>query len=242
MDSLANIGVLKLVVAAIIGYVVKMILDWALKTFVSPRPTKKFRFDKIPCETKVDILEKIKNLAIAENKNSAESKPSIAVQMKFLYEQMGIYLPVWHCHQLISCMAQENIGSRDIRLNGFLKNPFIGRCLTGEFYVDKKTVSWFYASIILFSIFSIAALAYTGLSTLHALLQTKQEAQFFIFLIIYVVSIFFVFAFSINEIEDIWQGVKFGNIFECWIQDKSPLVDIDTPAITPPALKLHHEE
>jgi hypothetical protein len=46
--------------------------------------------------------------------------------MKFLYEQIGITLPVWHAHQLIACIADKNIGSYDVRLMSFLKtHPFI---------------------------------------------------------------------------------------------------------------------
>ncbi|ATF94579.1 Uncharacterised protein [Cedecea neteri] len=242
MDLLANISVLKLVATAIIGYVVKMVLDWAIKIFVSPRPTRKYRFDKISCETKVDILDKIKALVMAESDSPDASKSAIRIQIKFLYEQMGIYLPVWHCHQLIACMAQENIGSQDVWLNGFLKNPVIGRCPVEGFYINKKAVKWSYVAIALFSMISISVLVYAGLSTLQALLHTKQEFQFFMFLLIYSVAITFFIGLSVNEVENIWLGVKFGKIFERWVRDTITSSEPGVSTVITPPLKLHHEE
>lgn len=144
MGAINEIDIAKLVLLPAILYVAKKIIDWAGKVMSSPPAKRKIRFEKVPIETKIEVLNKIAEIANAEIPDTKLSRTHQTVQMKFLYEQIGITLPVWHAHQLIAFIADKNIGSYDVRLMSFLKNPSFYRCEENHFSVDAKKIKNFH--------------------------------------------------------------------------------------------------
>lgn len=140
MGAINEIDIAKLVLLPAILYVAKKIIDWAGKVMSSPPAKRKIRFEKVPIETKIEVLNKIAEIASAEIPDTKLSRTHQTVQMKFLYEQIGITLPVWHAHQLIAFIADKNIGSYDVRLMSFLKNPSLYRCEENHFSVDAEKI------------------------------------------------------------------------------------------------------
>lgn len=144
MGAINEIDIAKLVLLPAVLYVAKKIIDWAGKVISSPPAKRKIRFEKVPLETKIEVLNKIAEIANADIPDTKLSRTHQTVQMKFLYEQIGITLPVWHAHQLIAFIADKNIGSYDVRLMSFLKNPSFYRCEENHFSVDAKKIKNFH--------------------------------------------------------------------------------------------------
>lgn len=156
MSSISGIDIVTGLLIPVVLYLIKKVIDWTGKVVGNPRPKRKYQFDKIPADKKVEIFSKIDAL------KEKTTTPHVLVQMKLLYEQLGMYLPVWHCHQLVSCMAAENISSLDVRLRGFLKNTIIGHYPEKGFSVNTKVVRRSYVIITLFGVFAVAMFIYAG--------------------------------------------------------------------------------
>lgn len=215
--SLASEGdIIKGLIIPVALYLIKKIIDWAGKIFGPPQPKRKYQFDKIPADKKVEFLSQIDAL------KEKVSTPHTLVQMKLLYEQLGIYLPVWHCHQLVSFMAYENISSLDVRLRGFLKNTTIGNYPKKGFSVNNKVVRRSYSISILFGLFSVAIFVYAGWDSISSFWESKEIGLFLLFLIIYASAIIAVVGYIISQTEDIYLGSKFGYIFEAWLSNNPP--------------------
>lgn len=229
MSSVYEINIVTGLLIPIAIYLIKKTIDWTEKSFSNPRPKRKYQFDKIPTDKKVEILAKIDAL-----KEKALT-PNVLVQTKLLYEQLGIYLPVWHCHQLVSFIASENISSLDVRLRGFLKNAIIGLYLEKRFSVNAEAVRRSYIISIIFGIFATATFAYAGWDAISAFWKSKETGLFVLFLLIYASAIITVIIYVISQIEDIYLGSKFGRLFETWLRNNPPCNDTtsDTSAATP---------
>ncbi|HDS7112415.1 TPA: hypothetical protein QH394_000010 [Klebsiella aerogenes] len=229
MSSLSDTNIVTGLLIPVVLYLIKKIIDWSGKIFGNPRPKRKHQFDKIPADKKVDILAKIDEL-----KGKALT-PYVLVQIKLLHEQIGIYLPVWHCHQFISFMASENISSLDVRLRGFLKNTIIGTYPEKGFSVNPKAVRRSYIINIFFGIFAVATFIYAGWDAISTFWKSKETGFFILFLLIYTSAIIGVIGYVISQIEDIYLGTKLGYIFETWLRDNLPCNDAvpDTSVAVP---------
>ncbi|MGJ3448939.1 hypothetical protein [Enterobacter sp. PTB] len=209
-----NSDILNIIVLPIILYLLKKIIDGIPKIIIGSQQTKQQRFNKIPIDQKVKIIEEIDIL-----KGKALT-PHTLIQMRFLYEQMGVYLPVWHSHKLISFLASEEIGSLDVRLNVFLKRTFITRCATGCFSINKKS---FWLTLLIYFSFgscSAAAFIYYGYFILHYFLQNEKNTLFNVFFCGDFISVCVIVAYVTSQIGELWQGMRFGRRFEDWLQDE----------------------
>lgn len=66
MGAINEIDIAKLVLLPAILYVAKKIIDWARKVMSSPPAKRKIRFEKVSIETKIEVLNKIAEIANAE--------------------------------------------------------------------------------------------------------------------------------------------------------------------------------
>ncbi|STR48970.1 Uncharacterised protein [Klebsiella oxytoca] len=167
MGAINEIDIAKLVLLPAVLYVAKKMIDWAGKVMSSPQTKRKIRFEKVPIETKIEVLNKIAEIANADIPDTKLSRTHQTVQIKFLYEQIGITLPVWHAHQLIAFIADKNIGSYDVRLISFLKNPSLYRCEENHFSVDAKKIKTFHLVSGGFWLFSIVIFACAWWTTIQ---------------------------------------------------------------------------
>ncbi|MDM6926898.1 hypothetical protein QUG91_29060, partial [Klebsiella michiganensis] len=181
-------------------YVAKKIIDWAGKVISSPPAKRKIRFEKVPIETKIEVLNKIAEIANAEIPDTKLSRTHQTVQMKFLYEQIGITLPVWHAHQLIAFIADKNIGSYDVRLMSFLKNPSLYRCEENHFSVDAKKIKNFHIVSGVFWLFSIVIFACAWWTTIQSLLASGGVNSVIAFSLFYFISAIVVTGFILSQV------------------------------------------
>ncbi len=195
MNPVNEIDIAKLVLLPAVLYVAKKIIDWAGKMMSSPPAKRKIRFEKVPIETKIEVLNKI-----AEIPDTKLSRTHQTVQMKFLYEQIGITLPVWHAHQLIAFIADKNIGSYDVRLMSFLKNPSLYRCEENHFSVDAKKIKNFHIVSGVFWLFSIVIFACAWWTTIQSLLASGGVNSAIAFSLFYFISAIVVTGFILSQV------------------------------------------
>lgn len=227
MGAINEIDIAKLVLLPAILYVAKKMIDWAGKVMSSPQTKRKIRFEKVPIETKIEVLNKI-----AEIPDTKLSRTHQTVQMKFLYEQLGITLPVWHAHQLIAFIADKNIGSYDVRLMSFLKNPSLYRCEENHFSVDAKRIKNFHLVSGVFWLFSIVIFAYAWWTTIQSLLASGGVNSVIAFSLFYFISAIVVTGYFISQVEETWQSARFARLFERWCEDEAGVDSGEGPALT----------
>ncbi|HDP0319006.1 TPA: hypothetical protein P5S08_004209 [Salmonella enterica subsp. enterica serovar Concord] len=227
MSSVTEVVITGLL-APVIVLLLKKFLEGYGKYLLAPRPPRKNRFDKVPTDTKVKVLAKINTLLKSDKLREHPSSSNRMVQIKFLYEQTGIYMPVWHCHQLIAFMAAENISSLDVRLSGFLNNTFIGRFPVKGFSVNDRLVTRFYMVVVLYGLFSAALFAGVGWLTISPFREHQQPVLFIFFTLLYFLAFLSVVGYLIGQFTDIRQGVKFCQMFEEWLRHNAEEVSSDT--------------
>lgn len=211
MQLITNVDIITGVMIPVALYLIKKIIDWIGNMLGNLKSKMIYRFNEIPVDIKVSILAKID--ALKEKPLTAH----VVIQMKFLYERLGIYLPVWHCHQLISYMADKNTSSIDVRLRGFLKNPVVSLCSENGYKVNIKSAHWLCAIYGLIGIFAIAVFIYSGWDAICSFWDKGNAVLFILFSLAYASAIIFVASTVLDQIEDILQGIKFGRLFETWI-------------------------
>ncbi|MDL4448459.1 hypothetical protein [Klebsiella michiganensis] len=221
MGAINEIDIAKLVLLPAILYVAKKIIDWAGKVMSSPPAKRKIRFEKVPIETKIEVLNKIAEIANAEIPDTKLSRTHQTVQMKFLYEQIGITLPVWHAHQLIAFIADKNIGSYDVRLMSFLKNPSFYRCEENHFSVDAKKIKNFHIVSGGFWLISIVIFACAWWTTIQSLLASGGVNSAIAFSLFYFISAIVVTGFILSQVGETWQSARFARLFERWCEDEA---------------------
>ncbi|ENP2076429.1 hypothetical protein AB9K36_08145 [Klebsiella michiganensis] len=221
MGAINEIDIAKLVLLPAILYVAKKIIDWAGKVMSSPPAKRKIRFEKVPIETKIEVLNKIAEIANAEIPDTKLSRTHQTVQMKFLYEQIGITLPVWHAHQLIAFIADKNIGSYDVRLMSFLKNPSFYRCEENHFSVDAKKIKNFHIVSVGFWLISIVIFACAWWTTIQSLLASGGVNSVIAFSLFYFISAIVVTGFILSQVGETWQSGRFARLFERWCEEEA---------------------
>lgn len=220
MDSIISFDMVKLVLAPAAVYVLKLIIDWAVGKISSPRLTKKHQFDKVPAEKRVEILGKIDELVTSDKQKNKSSVSNLTVQIKFLYEQIGIDLPVWHCHQLISFIADNNISSLDIRLRAFLKNTFLGQFTDKGFSLNTKKMRMSYIINGLFLTVSLCVFIYAWWTSVHPFMKRETAFFFISFTCVYAICIITLTIYIFSQIEETWNGSKFSRLFESWLRNE----------------------
>ena len=141
--------------------------------------------------------------------------------MKFLYEQVGITLPVWHAHQLIAFIADKNIGSYDVRLMSFLKNPSFYRCEENHFSVDAKKIKNFHIVSGGFWLISIVIFACAWWTTIQSLLASGGVNSVIAFSLFYFISAIVVTGFILSQVGETWQSARFARLFERWCEEEA---------------------
>lgn len=239
MFAMLNGDIVKALLFPIFIYLAKKIIDWFMNIHMSPKPARRARFERVPIHSKEEFLGKVNELIASDDIKDKRRIDNINLQMKFLYEQMGIYMPLWHAHQLISCMAGKDISSLDVRLRGFLNNTLIGIYRHNGFSINDKAIRMTYAIHILFGLVSISAFIYAGMDSARAFLADGAKGLFLLFSFVYFCLILGVISFVINQIEETRQGVKFARLFKTWINDHTGhasntggVLDTETPGQT----------
>lgn len=184
------------------------------------RPVRKYRFDKVSAGKKAALLADIDTLT------KAPVTQNSLVRMKLCYEQLGIYLPVWHSHQLICCLSDNSISSMDVRLRYFLKYPVVGKYPDNAFSVDDKKVRQLYLTVVSFGVFALGALAFAGWTTTSPFLKENQQGLFLIFSLIYLIIMSWMGGFVLNVVMETRLAVQFGRLFDSWLKrDDYPVSD-----------------
>jgi hypothetical protein len=144
------------------------------------------------------VLNKIAEIANAEIPDTKLEDASDGTN-EILYEQIGITLPVWHAHQLIAFIADKNIGSYDVRLMSFLKNPSLYRCEENHFSVDAKKIKNFHIVSGVFWLFSIVIFACAWWTTIQSLLASGGVNSVIAFSLFYFISAIVVTGFILSR-------------------------------------------
>ncbi|MGC6031629.1 hypothetical protein [Enterobacter kobei] len=233
-----NFDLFKPVVSAVAPMVITSLLNNLVgrmtNVIFGSQSTKKRRFNKIPEDQKIDVIERISEL------KEKKPTPHIYFQIKLLYEKIGIYLPVWHSHKLIAFLVSEGIRMQDERLSAFLKRPLIARYSNKGCLLDKKAY-WITISIYLFfAACSILALIHYGNTiTLYFLSKDKNTLSFILFSGSYVI-IYIVCAYVVRQIAELWKGMIFCRLFDAWLrqdmqEDHAQISTVQTLTTSDPA-------
>lgn len=198
------------------------------------RPARKYWFDKIPLSTKVDILAKINKTLQSDMLRGYSTSPNLMVQMKLLYEQSGIHLPLWHSHQLIAFMAAENISSYDVRLNAFLNNTFVFEFPGKNIKINDRRVSFFTVAAILYGVLSVAILVGLWWFTTSPF-RDLQSGLFILPSLIHAITVIILIQYLYIQISAVRSGVKFCRLFEKWLCHNVRQNDADTSRSHKPA-------
>ncbi|PDN92798.1 type VI secretion protein [Escherichia coli] len=175
---------------------------------------RKYRFEKIPVSEKGSILARIDKLT------KEPATKNTLVRIKYCYEQMGIYLPIWCCNKLICFISDRNVSSVDNRLHCFLKYSFVGVFSDGKFTVNTRRVHKGYWMIAVFAVFSLCVQFTGGIFTNMPFLSGGNTVLFMLFSLVYFIMIFLTVIFTCNLINEIRLAVQFGRLFEAWLKSE----------------------
>lgn len=207
-----NYDLVKSVVLPVVASMFKPLVGYMMKLISGPQITKRRRFNKISFEQKVGAIEKIGEL------NEKSSTSYTLFQLKLLYEQIGINLPVWVSHKLIDFLAIENIRTQDDQLNSFLNNPSIAQYSTNGCILNKKVIWGTIVICLLFAVCAIAAIIYYGDIFVLYFLSKKQDAISYIVFLGIIVFIYTVAAYVVSKIAELLKGVIFVRRFDVWLR------------------------
>ncbi|EHT5186191.1 TPA: type VI secretion protein [Escherichia coli] len=206
--------IVKNLVLPFLSIIIIPLVKWFVQHYGYAPNIRKYRFEKIPVSEKESLLARIDKLT----KESATG--NTLVKIKLCYEQMGIYLPVWHCNQLIRYMSDQNICSMDVRLYYFLKYPVLGMFSDNDFSINSGRVYGAQLAIFIFGILSSVILIISGWSTMAPFSQGHQTVLYHLFFLIYLVIIFLTIILACNTLMEIKLAVQFGRLFEAWLKSE----------------------
>ncbi|WP_193161821.1 hypothetical protein [Enterobacter ludwigii] len=207
-----NYDLVKSVVLPVVASVFKPLAGYIMKLIFGPHINKRRRFNKISFEQKVSAIEKIDEL------NDKLPTSHTLFQLKLLYEQIGVNLPVWVSHKLIAFLVIENIRTQDDQLNGFLNNTSIAKYSTDGCILNKRVIWGAIIIYLLFAVCAIAALVYYGnIFVLYFLSNKKNTLSYILFLVI-ICIIYIVAVCVVSEIAKLFKGVIFVRRFDVWLR------------------------
>ncbi|EFH7301139.1 type VI secretion protein, partial [Escherichia coli] len=196
--------IVKNLVLPLLSIIIIPLVKWFVQHYGYAPNIRKYRFEKIPVSEKESLLARIDKLT------KEPATKNTLVRIKLCYEQMGIYLPVWHCNQLIRYMSDQNICSMDVRLHYFLKYPVLGMFSDNDFSINFKRVYRSQLAIFIFGVLSSGILIISGWSTIAPFSQGYQTVLYHLFFLIYLVIISLIIILACNTLMEIRLAVQFG--------------------------------
>ncbi|WP_308381471.1 hypothetical protein [Serratia marcescens] len=196
-----------------------LFLRW-LKGYDSRR---RCQFDRVSDVKRLSVLSRIQKL-----RDGPQSGMTL-LQIKALYESIGIRLPVWVAHQLVDYLGRAPVTLSDLALNCFLRRT----SLTASKNEDNKVFSLdvnqlckqrFFVLIFFFvSALAIIYGVYTSVLPLGASEATLSNILLFsLFFFAYFFLALFVVAWSINE----WESLRHAKAF--WLKWQPHLYQKET--------------
>lgn len=231
MDFISSYDLAKLILPPIVIYLLKKLIDLFIRIITTSQATQKYHFSKITLDRKVETLNKINELVAAEKMVQQASPSHITVQIKLLYEQIGINMPVTISHQLIAYLACNNINSYDIRLTCFLKNPFMMKYTDNSIQINKEKLNRsYYAYTFLWFFYTVSFFCAWWISV-KPFMMNEAALYFVIFSFIYFIAELTITIYMIFQIEETWLGSKFAMSFEEWIRKEMRILQPESTRI-----------
>lgn len=155
------------------------------------------RFDAVSADKRISVLAHIERLRAKPQEGITQ------LQIKALYESIGIRLPVWIAHQLTEYLGKAPLPLTSPILNSFLRHVLLCVVKNGVFSFSAERWKRQRRGLVGFLILSLAAIAYGFFVTVPPLGMSAPSAGntfwFFFFLLTYLAMAIFVVAWSIDE-------------------------------------------
>lgn len=178
-----------------------LFLRW-LKGYDSRR---RCQFDRVSDVKRLSVLSRIQKL-----RDGPQSGMTL-LQIKALYESIGIRLPVWVAHQLVGYLGRGPVALNDLALNSFLRCTPLTSSRNGVFTLDARKLLRQYVLRFVFLIISASAIAYGFYISVQPPLE-KSETNTLLslfFFIAYLILAFFVVIWTTNEWKSLWRAKVF---------------------------------
>ncbi|MGP2734853.1 hypothetical protein [Serratia bockelmannii] len=175
-----------------------LFLRW-LKGYDSRR---RCQFDRVSDVKRLSVLSRIQKL-----RDGPQSGMTL-LQIKALYESIGIRLPVWVAHQLVGYLGRGPVALNDLALNSFLRCTPLTSSRNGVFTLDARKLLRQYVLRFVFLIISASAIAYGFYISVQPPLE-KSETNTLLslfFFIAYLILAFFVVIWTTNEWKSLWRA------------------------------------
>lgn len=165
-----------------------------------------------------DVVSNVKRLSVLSHIQTLRDKPQdgmVLLQIKALYESIGICLPVWVAHQLMDYLGRASLPLNSLSLNCFLRRVSLTSVKSGVFSLDANRLRHQRIGSVVFLIVSALAISYGFYVTVLPLGESEATASntswFLFFFVTYVAMVIFVVVWSIDEwnslgqVNDFWQ-------------------------------------
>lgn len=165
------------------------------------------RFDRVSDVKRLSVLSRIQAL------RDRPQDGMTLLQIKALYESIGIRLPVWVAHQLVDYLGRAPVALSDLALNCFLRRTSLTAIRDEVFTLDDRRLCHQHLSVLFFLIASALAIVYGFFITVPPLGESAATASntfwFLFFFFAYLIMALFVVAWTINE----WESLRRAKAF-----------------------------
>ncbi|HEJ7973009.1 TPA: hypothetical protein SMI30_001690 [Serratia marcescens] len=230
---------------------------WFLRWLKGYDSRRRCQFDSVSDVKRLSVLSRIQKL------RDAPQSGMTLLQIKALYESIGIRLPVWVAHQLVDYLGRGPVALNDLALNSFLRRTSLTASKNEDnkvFALDVNQLCKQRFFVLIFFVVSALAIAYGVYTSVLPLGASEATASniflFSLFFFAYLFLALFVVAWSINEWGSLqhakafwlkWQPHLYQNEAEyqahcqhaCNVaaQENVPDITLETVADLPPAEK-----
>ncbi|EIG9090377.1 hypothetical protein HP437_19495 [Serratia marcescens] len=178
---------------------------WFLRWLKGYDSRRRCQFDRVSDVKRLSVLSRIQKL------RDAPQSGMTLLQIKALYESIGIRLPVWVAHQLVDYLGRGSVALNDLVLNSFLRYTSLTSSINGVFTLDARKLLRQYVSRLGFLIISASAIAYGFYISVRPPLE-KSETNTLLslfFFVAYLILAFFVVIWTTNEWKNLWRAKVF---------------------------------
>lgn len=178
---------------------------WFLRWLKGLDSRRSCQFDRASDVKRLSVLSRIQ----AQRDQAQDGMAQL--QLKMLYESIGIRLPVWVAHQLADYLGRGPAALNDLALNCFLRRTSLTSSKNGVFTLDACKLWRQHVSLFVFLIISASAIAYgLYISVLLPLKESEPHTLLALFFFVaYLVLAFFVVFWTTNEWETLWRAKAF---------------------------------
>jgi hypothetical protein len=163
-----------------------------------------------------DVVSNVKRFSVLSHIQTLRDKPQdgmVLLQIKALYESIGICLPVWVAHQLMDYLGRASLPLNSLSLNCFLRRVSLTSVKSGVFSLDANRLRHQRIGSVVFLIVSALAISYGFYVTVLPLGESEATASntswFLFFFVTYVAMAIFVVVWSIDEWSSLGQANDF---------------------------------